>query len=183
MSARGGLAQNAAGHAAEGDERAGLHRLQEADFGLAERLAGRFEVVHLAARHAGNAARPRQRQAEIGAHGRVRMRIGRGEDLEGERQQAVAGQDRGRLVKRLVRRGPPAPQVVIVHGGQIVVNQRIAVHAFKRRRRVQRPLDGHAEQRRALDHKERPHPLAAAQRAIAHRFEQARGGRPDAGGR
>ena len=54
------------------------------------------------------------------------------QNVEGKRQQAVAGEDRGRLVEFLVRGRLPAPQVVIVHRRQIVVHQRIAMHAFER---------------------------------------------------
>ena len=48
----------------------------------------------------------------------------------GQRQKAVAGQNRRRLVEGAVHRRLAAPQIVIVHGGQIVMDQRIAVHAL-----------------------------------------------------
>ena len=57
---------------------------------------------------------------------------GRRDDVERKRQQAVAGQDRGRLVERLVGGRPAPPQVVVVHRRQVVVHQRIAVHALQR---------------------------------------------------
>src|SRR5208282_2069715 len=49
-----------------------------------------------------------------------------------------------------------------------------AMHAFERGGRIERPLHGRAKQRRALNDKKRPEPLAAAERPIAHSFEQPR---------
>ena len=60
--------------------------------------------------------------------------------LEGQRQQAVAGQDRRRLVERLVAGRPAPPQVVVVHRRQVVVDQRIGVHHLQRAGRRQRRL-------------------------------------------
>jgi hypothetical protein len=51
-----------------------------------------------------------------------------------------------------VRRRPAAPQIVVVHGGQIVVRERVAMHAFECRASHQGLLARHIEQRRALDH-------------------------------
>ena len=55
--------------------------------------------------------------------------IGRrlGQDLEGQRLQGFAGQDRGRLVEGLVHGRAAASQIVVVHGGQIVVDEGIAM--------------------------------------------------------
>ena len=47
---------------------------------------------------------------------------------------ARARQDRGGFVERLVQRGLAAAEVVIIHGGQIVMDQRIGVDEFNRRR-------------------------------------------------
>ena len=101
------------------------------------------------------------------------MRLRPRQDVEGERQQPVAGEDRGRLVERLVRGRPAAPQVVIVHRGQVVMHERIAVHEFERGAGHQGALARRLEQRRGLDHQERPQPLAAAEAHIAHRIHQA----------
>ncbi len=108
----------------------------------------------------------------------MRARIGK--DLESQRQQSIACKDRGRLVERLVHRRAPPPQIVVVHRGEVIMDQGIAMHAFQRAGRVQRLLHAHAEQGRALDHEERPEPLAAAERAIAHRFQQPRRNRAEA---
>ena len=51
-----------------------------------------------------------------------------GDPVERQRQQRVAREDRGRFAERLVvARASPA-EVVVVHRGQVVVNQRVAVH-------------------------------------------------------
>ena len=96
------------------------------------------------------------------------------QDVEGEGQQAIAGEDGGRFVEFLVRRRLPAPQVVIVHRRQVVVHQRVAMHAFERRAGHQRLLARDLEQRRAFHHQEGPEPLAAAEAGIAHGLDQAR---------
>jgi hypothetical protein len=46
-----------------------------------------------------------------------------GDDVEGERQQPVTGQDRGGVVGLLVQRRPAAAQVGIVHRRQVVMDQ------------------------------------------------------------
>ena len=69
--------------------------------------------------------------------------------FEGERQQAVAREDGGRLVEGPVHRRLAAPEIVIVHRRQIVMDQRIAVHAFERRGDPQR-IAGSASNSAAL---------------------------------
>ena len=154
-------------------------RCKVADVGFGQRLARRFEVEHLPASHARAAARARKLKAKLGSHGGARMRAGVGKDLESQRQQCIACKNRGRLVEGLVHGRPAAPQIVVVHGGQIVMNKGVTMHAFERAGRIQRLLRADAEQRRALDHQEGPEPLAAAERAIAHRFEKPRGNRAE----
>jgi len=67
---------------------------------------------------------------ELGAR-RVGVRCRRGQQFECQRQRRIAGQDGGPLVESPVHRGLAAPHVVVVHGRQIVVDERIAVHALK----------------------------------------------------
>ena len=68
--------------------------------------------------------------------------------LEREREQRVAGEDRGRLVELLVHRGTAAPQVVVVERGQVVVDERERVHALERGRRGHHPCARLAPSRR-----------------------------------
>ena len=98
------------------------------------------------------------------------------ENVEGEGQEAVAGEDGGRLVEFFVCRRLPAPQVVIVHRRQIVVHQRVAVHAFERGAGHQRLRARNFEQARALHYQEWSEPFAATEARIADGVYQA--GRP-----
>ena len=97
-----------------------------------------------------------------------------GQDVEGERQQRVAGEDGGRLVERLVDGRHAAPEIVVVHGRQVVVDERIAVHAFDRGRGEHRVRRLDAEEPRRLDDQERAEALAAGQHGVAHGGDEAR---------
>ena len=94
------------------------------------------------------------------------------QNVEGKGEEAVAGQDGGCFVIGLVGGRPSAPQIVIVHGRQVVMHQRIAVDEFECGAGHQGLRARHAEQARRLDHQERAKTLAAAQAAIAHGVEQ-----------
>ena len=52
----------------------------------------------------------------------------------GLREQPVAGEDRDVLAERDMARRPAAPQVVVVHRGQVVVDERVGVDELDRRR-------------------------------------------------
>jgi hypothetical protein len=56
-----------------------------------------------------------------------------GQPLERQSQQGVPGEDGDGLSEHLVIGGLSAPEVVIIHGRQIVVDERVAVHQFHRR--------------------------------------------------
>ena len=61
------------------------------------------------------------------------MGVGMGENFEGDRLQRIAGQHRRRLVIGAVHSGPAPAQIIIIHTGQIVMDQRIGVNALERR--------------------------------------------------
>ena len=94
--------------------------------------------------------------------------------LERQRLQGVAHQQRGRLVVFDVHRGLAAAQDVVVHAGHVVVHQRIGMDHFHRRgddfqaRRI-----GAGEFARGKG-EQRTHALAALERGIAHGLVQAR---------
>ncbi len=164
--------EDGAGLGGEAQHRAGLHRLQHARRlridGRHAVAALRRKVEHLPADHAAEAGRLGEPGDERDARARIRIRRRIGEFLEGEGEQPVAGQDRRRLVEGTVDGGAPAPQVVVVHGRQVVMDQRIAVQAFDRAGGGQRLVGRNAEQAGALDGQERAQPLAAPERAVAH---------------
>ena len=101
------------------------------------------------------------------------MGRGIGEDVERERVQAVAGEHRLGLAESLVHRRLAAAQIGIVHARQIVVDQRIDVDRLDRAADAQRSIAVDREQSRSGDGEQRPKPLAAADRGMAHRLEQA----------
>ena len=112
------------------------------------------------------------RTAAIGMH------LGARQNVEREGQQRVAGEDRGRLVVGLVRGRLAAAQVVIVHRRQVVVHQRIAVHAFERGSRRAAALL--PVRRRTARRSRPPETAAAACRRRARRSaspSSSRGGR------
>ena len=75
-------------------------------------------------------------------------RLALGHQAHGLGEQRVARQDRGVLAVELVAGGPAAPQVVVVHGGQVVVDERVGVHQLDGRGRGQQPLGRLAERPR-----------------------------------
>ena len=117
--------------------------------------------------------RLRETDHEFTAHEGIAMRFGRTDQRKGVGKKRVSCEDRGRFVESLVNRGFAAPQVIIVHRGQIVMHQRIGMHAFHGRRDAPQRTAIHAEQRSALDDEKSTKALAAAQRRIAHRFQDA----------
>ena len=75
---------------------------------------------------------------------------------------------------RAVQRGQATAEIVVVHGGEIIMDEGVAMHAFKRRAHPQRTFGRHAEQARCFDHEEGPQPLAGCQSGIAHGRQKAR---------
>ena len=160
-----GLAEDRAGDAAEAEQRAGLHLLHAGDvdrLAVAE-TAFAGEVEDLAAGHAADAGGAGQRAGQQQTHLSVLVDRIAGDDVEGNRQQRVAGEDRGGVVIGFVQGRAAAAQVGIVHRRQIVMDQRVAVDAFQRGADQQRGFARDAEHRGALDRQERPQPLAAAE--------------------
>jgi len=96
------------------------------------------------------------------------MRVRCRKNLESHRQQRVAGEDRRPLVIFLVHRWPATAHVIVVHGREVVVHERIAMDAFDRRGSVHRLRRRDAEQGRALKHQEGAEALAAGQQCVAH---------------
>ena len=87
-----------------------------------EFLALGLEIDRLAAGHADRAASAGQESDEFDASA-VACRIEIGKYLKRQRLQGVRGENRRGFVERPVYGRLPAPQVVVVHGGQVVVHQ------------------------------------------------------------
>ena len=92
--------------------------------------------------------------------------LGVAQDLEGERQKGVAGQDGGRLVEGEVQGRAAAADGVVVHRRQVVMHQRVAMDAFERasggKRMVFRPTpNNRADSMRRKGRSRLPPPSAA----------------------
>ena len=100
------------------------------------------------------------------------------EQRERVRQQRVAGENRHAFAVNDVRRGPAAPQCVVVHRGEVVVHQRIGVNHFERTRRRERQVPGRVsvlavpfgDSLRRRESQDGTQPLAAGEDAVAHRL-------------
>ena len=146
------------------------------EFGLGQRLANRRQIDRLAAGHAAGAGGVAStRTISIWRTGIEPLLAAR--SLEGQRLQAVADQQRGRLCRIRHGRSAAATQHIVVHAGQVVVDQRIDVDAF----------DGAGGERRALPawRQNLAGGMASSGRTrlppprvrVAHRLMQARGNR------
>ena len=170
------LAQDGAGLAGEGDQRAGLQALQPGDrrstcrrrWPSASRssiwpptmpaCAGGLGELATRARSA-----PRDRHACPACASTSKASVSSASPA----RIAVASSN------CLWQRRLAAPQIVVVHRRQIVVDQRIGVHEFDGGRHPAQRAAVDAEQPPALQHQERAQPLAAAQRRIAHGLDDA----------
>ena len=143
-----------------------------------------FEIERLPARHAAKARCARQARDKVKAHRRIRMDFWSAHDIEGQGQKRVACQNRHCVIIDFVNGGASAPQIIIVHCGQIVMDEGIAVDELKRRAGEKRGLRIGAAKTRTFDEQKRSQPLAAAERAMAHRRQEAggAGGFPGKGG-
>ncbi len=91
-----------------------------------------------------------------------------GQDFERQGKKAIAGEHGGGFVEPPVGGWLAAPQVVVIHAGQVVVDERVGVQGFDRRRRPRRASGGAAEQASAAQGEEGPQALAAGEHRVAH---------------
>ena len=89
----------------------------------------------------------------------------------GERaiEQPERREDRHRFAKNDVTGGLAAPHRRVVHGGQIVEDERGGVHELHRRGGRQRGVRGAAAQLRRKQRQRGPNPFRRSQRRVAHR--------------
>ena len=158
------------------DQRSGFHRLQPADVGgrWYRRLAAfvGLQVQGLTTHHAACSRRAGQREHKACADGWVDVRFRPGEDVEGERQQAVTGKDRRPVVEGAMHGRAATAGIVVVHGGKIVMDQRITVQELETRRRIQRFLRRQTEQACCLNDQKRAEALSPAEHGMAHGSRQ-----------
>ena len=101
-----------------------------------ESLAFGNQVEHLSAGHAPQARSARHLQHQFGPDKRVLVGSGIGNDLERQIVKAIAGQNRGRFIECAMHGRLSPAKIIIVHAGQIVVDQRIYVDRLDRRPRA-----------------------------------------------
>ena len=129
-----GAGSQAAHHRRSPDQRAGFHRMHFLQQLRRHRLAAVSDIDHLPADHPLHAGSPRQ-LADAAQHCIRRNRpvkIGRIHRRKGMGQQSVAGQQGRSLIKLNVAGGLAAAQGVVIHAGQVVVDQRIGVNHLHR---------------------------------------------------
>ena len=104
--------------------------------------------------------------------GGLRQRRIAGEQLKGQGLQRVAHQDGRRLVIGFVAGRTAAAQIVVVHGGQIVVHQRIDMYQLDGAGDGLHLVLRESDRMRGREAEGRPYPLAAAQHAVTHGLVQ-----------
>ena len=96
-----------------------------------------------------------------------------GENFERECQKRIAGEHGGGLVEGHMNGRPPAPEIVVVHAGEIVMHERIGVHGLDRRSHPKRARRINVEEFCTAQHEERAQPLAAGEDGVTHRLVNA----------
>lgn len=167
--------QNRPRLAGEADQRARFHGLKAQYIRFAHLGLMRSEIKHLSACHAAPSHMARKAGYKLAAYSGIGMGGRIGQDFEGKRQKRIARQYCRRLVEGLMRCRAAAPQIIVVHCGQIVVHERITMDAFDRRARVQRRFIRQAAQSGALQSEKGAQAFSASQCGIAHRLIQTSG--------
>ena len=83
-------------------------------------------------------------------------------------EQPVAGQESHAFTEHLMRRGPTAAQIIVVHGRQIVMDQGIGMDHFDGASKRQQLFSFSAEDFSRGQRKYRPYAFSAREQAIAH---------------
>ncbi|MNW58823.1 hypothetical protein D3C74_367060 [compost metagenome] len=85
-------------------------------------------------------------------------------------QQCISGQDSGCFTEHLMIRELATPVIIIIHGRQIIMNQRVGMHHLNRRRYRQCCLPAASERFAGSDYQQRAKALASGLQGIIHRF-------------
>ena len=101
-----------------------------------------------------------------------------GKKTEGPCQESITGKYRHSLSKNLVRGGLPPAQIIVIHAGEIIMDQRVGVDEFHGAgtRKDRRGILG-AAGLRGGECQDRAKPLAPGKEAVAHRPMNNRGAR------
>ncbi len=137
------------------------------------------QVQELAAHHPVHPGRPAELGDDPHPDGGPAV-LALADQAHGLGEQGVAGEDRDVLAVDPVAGRLTAAQVVVVHRGQVVVDERVRVHELDGRGGRQEPLRVLAQPLAAGEREHAADPLAAGQQRVAHRLDEgagARGGR------
>ena len=161
-----------AGLAGEADQRPGLHSLEADDPGFVGPVACCRQIERLAAGHAAEPRCPRQVTDDLQSRRGVEVGIG-GDDVERIGQQGITCEDRSGFIKGPVYGRHAATQVVVVHGRQVVMDERVAMDAFERGGDTHDAFAFHAKKGGAFDDEEWPQALSAVEDGMAHGRQEA----------
>ena len=128
------------------DERTRLELLQAGDRRKIQRLPFCGKVHHLAARHARRSGGLCKLEHQVGPDERIFMRLRVRENLEGERVKTVPGEYRGSFAESLMHGRLATPNVIIVHAGQVIVDERIDVDGLDGGADPKRQIPGNSKQ-------------------------------------
>jgi hypothetical protein len=95
-----------------------------------------------------------------------------GQQLESQCLEGISGKDGSRLAECDMAGGFAPAGVIIVHGGEVIMDEGIGVQAFESGRSSQAIDLGDIEHGCGLDQQKGAKALAGTQQGIAHRFEQ-----------
>src|SRR5882672_8004278 len=157
------------------DECAGLELVHGLELRDRELAADGGEIDRLAARHASGAAGIGQHVD----HSRARLgvdphRLVARENLEREDLQGVAYQNGGRLIEGAVTGRTAAPEVVVIHGREVIVDQRIRMDQLDGGSGPVQSGEVDAEYGAGRVDQYRPQAFARPEHAVAQRIVQAR---------
>lgn len=102
-----------------------------------------------------------------------------GEDDKRLGEQGIAGEQGRGFIELFVRGRTPPAEVIVVHAGQVVVDERVRVHAFEGHRCWQGRIAAGAAQFCGGEGEHGTKSFPTAQQTVAHRGMQARGARRD----
>ena len=140
------FAQNRSGGTGKCDQFPGFHALQPGNSANIQVFALGGQINHLAADHARPPGRIGQGCDEAAPYFSIGMGLFITKNTKGKGKQAVPGENRRGLVELYVTGVLAAPQIVIVHGRQIIMNQRIGMHHFHGRGHAKGAVGRHIEE-------------------------------------
>jgi hypothetical protein len=165
-------AQGCSGFDRPANNCAGFQSLQPGDGVHVFVLGGRKEVKHLPAGHAIGPRCRCQVTGKLSANLPAWVSARIAQDLEGNGEQGIAGEDRRGFIISQMDSRLASPQIVVIHARQVIMDERMNVNTFHCETRAKRHRAGHSKHVGRRAGKQRPQSFAAADCSIAHRLQQ-----------